>query len=75
MSYRFNFFKNVISFDGHQLWSLQRSIVIRRARSIERAVEAAKLRFERLSHADDWRLQADGVELEMNFRPRVHRAR
>jgi hypothetical protein len=41
-----------------------RVIMIRRARSAERAVEAAKRRFERLCHLADWRLYADGVELE-----------
>jgi hypothetical protein len=46
--------------------------VIRRARSVERAVEAAKRRFERLCHVVDWRLHADGVELEMDRRSRVH---
>jgi hypothetical protein len=51
---------------------LQQSIVIRRARSVERAIEAAKRRFERLCHAVDWRLHADGVELEMDRRSRVH---
>ena len=51
---------------------LQQSIVIRRARSVERAIEAAKRRFERHCHMVDWRLHADGVELEMDQRSRVH---
>ena len=46
----------------------RQSIVIRRARSDERAVEAAKRRFERLCHVTDWTLYADGVELEMDQR-------
>ena len=72
MSYRVSFFKNLLSTDGDQFRCLQQSIVIRRARSVERAVEAAKRRFERLCHVVDWRLHADGVELEMDRRSRVH---
>jgi hypothetical protein len=66
MSYRVSFFKALLSSDGHQLRCLQQSIVIRRARSVERAVEAAKRRFERRCRVTDWRLYADGVELEMD---------
>jgi hypothetical protein len=63
MSYRVSFFKELLSSDGGRL---QQSIVIRRARSDERAVEAAKCRFERLCHVADWRLYADDVELEID---------
>ena len=66
MSYRVSFFKALLSSDGHQFRCLQQSIVIRRARSVERAVEAAKRRFERRCRVTDWRLYADGVELEMD---------
>jgi hypothetical protein len=72
MSYRVSFFKELLSSDGHHFRCLQQSIVIRRARSDERAVEAAKRRFERLCHVTDWKLYADGVELEMDQRSRVH---
>jgi hypothetical protein len=72
MSYRVSFFKNLLSTDGHQFRCLQQSIVIRRTKSVERAVEAAKRRFERHCHVIDWRLHADGVELEMDQRSRVH---
>ena len=67
MSYRVSFFKALLSSDGHQFRCLQQSIVIRRARSVERAVEAAKRRFERRCRVTDWRLYADGVELEMEM--------
>jgi hypothetical protein len=40
--------------------------VIRRARSAERAVEAAKRRYERHCHVADWRLHADGFEMEID---------
>ena len=63
MSYRVSFFKALLSSDGHQFRCLQQSIVIRRARNVERAVEAAKRRFERRCRVTDWRLYADGVEL------------
>jgi hypothetical protein len=72
MSYRISFFKNLCSSDGHQTRYWQQSIVIRRAKSVERAVEAAKLRFKRLYHTTDWSLHADGIELEMDLRSRVH---
>jgi hypothetical protein len=43
----------------------QRSIVIRAARSPERAVEAAKKRFARLEGIRDWKIHAGLVELEL----------
>jgi hypothetical protein len=67
MRYRVIFFKNLLSFDGHTNRCLQQSIVIRRAKSIERAVAAAKRRYERRHcHVAGWRLHADGVELEID---------
>lgn len=72
MSYRVSFFKTLFSSDGHPFWCLQQSIMIRRARSVERAIEAAKRRYERLCHLTDWRLHADGVELEIDLRSRVN---
>ena len=69
--YRVSFFKNLLSSDGHQLRCLQQSIVIRRAKSVDRTIEAAKRRFERCCYLADWRLHADGVELEIDLRSRV----
>ena len=66
MGYRVIFFKNLLSFDGHTNRCLQQSIVIHRAKTIERAVAAAKRRYERHCHVADWRLHADGVELEID---------
>ena len=40
------------------------SIVIHRAKNVERAVEAAKRRYERRCHVTDWWLHADGFEME-----------
>ena len=47
--YRVIFFKVLLGIDGHPDKYLQQSIVIRRVRSAERAVEAAKRRYERRS--------------------------
>ena len=72
MRYRVSFFKNLLSCDGHACKCLQQSIMIRRAKSIDRAVEAAKRRYERLCQVTDWRLYADGLELEIDPTSRVH---
>jgi hypothetical protein len=45
---------------------------MRRARSVDRAVEAAKRRYERRRQVADWWLNADGVELEIDLESRVH---
>jgi hypothetical protein len=42
----------------------QRSIVIRSARSRERAIEAAKRRFARLEAIRDWKIHAGLIEVE-----------
>jgi hypothetical protein len=42
----------------------QRSLVIRRARSPERAVEAAKKRFARLEGICDWKIHAEIIEMQ-----------
>ena len=60
--YRVSFFKNLLGFTVIRLRCLQQAIVIRRAKSVERAVEAAKRRFECRCHVADWRCYADGVE-------------
>ena len=65
--YRVIFFKSLLGIDGHTDKCLQQSIVIRRARSVERAVEAAKRRYERRCRVADWRLHADGFEMEMDL--------
>jgi hypothetical protein len=70
--YRVSFFRKLLSSDGHESKCLQQNIVIRRAKSIERAVEAAKRRYERLCQVADWRLYADGLELEIDLQSRVH---
>jgi hypothetical protein len=68
--YRVSFFKNLVSIDGRTHRCLQQSVVVRRARSVERALEAAKRRYERHCEVADWRLHADGVELEVELSSR-----
>ena len=48
--YRVSFFKNLRGFDGHTSRCLQQAIVIRRANSVERAVETAKRRVRDETH-------------------------
>ncbi len=64
--YRVSFFKNVLSSDGHPFKCIQRIINVRHARSADRAVQAAKRRYERLRHTRDWKLHADYLELEVD---------
>jgi hypothetical protein len=42
----------------------QRSIIIRSARTSERAIEAAKKRFVRLEGIRDWKIHANLIEIE-----------
>jgi hypothetical protein len=74
--YRVTFFKNLLSSDGHPFKCVQRVFDVRRARSADRAREAAELRYERLHRGHDWTLYADFLELEVdgkkiNHYPRV----
>jgi hypothetical protein len=70
--YRVIFFKVLVGIDGHPDKCLQQSIVIRRARSAERAVEAAKRRYERRCRVADWRLYADGFDMEIDLLDRTY---
>jgi hypothetical protein len=70
--YRVIFFKTLLGIDGQRDKYLQQSIVIRRARSAERAVEAAKRRYERRCGVADWRLHADGFEMEIDLLKRTY---
>jgi hypothetical protein len=70
--YRVTFFKNLLSSDGHPFKCLQRVIEVRRARSIDRAVQAAERRYERLHRVPNWKLHADIIELEIDDRKLDH---
>jgi hypothetical protein len=78
--YRITFFKNLLSSDGHPFKCIQRVFDIHRARSLERAVEAAELRYERLHRGHAWTVYADGLEVFVDRMPgrplpsRGHRA-
>ena len=70
--YRVIFLKSLLGIDGHPDKCLLQRIVIRRARSAERAVEAAKRRYERRCRVADWRLRADGLEMEIDLLKRIY---
>ena len=65
-------FKVRVDIDGHPDQYLQQSIVIRRAKSPERAVKAAKRRYERRCRLADWRLHAGGFEMEIDLLKRTY---
>jgi hypothetical protein len=62
-SYRV-FFMNEIPRNDKLFRCCQRSIIIRLARSPERAVEAAKKRFTRLEGIRDWKIHAALIEID-----------
>ena len=64
MRCRVNFFKDLVSSDGQPASRLQQSIEISGAENIDRALEEAKRRFERLCRVPLWSLYADRLELE-----------
>ncbi len=64
--YQVIFFKHLLSSDGHPFKCVQQKIAIRIAKNIDRAVEAAQRRYERLRHVRDWTLYADSFELEVD---------
>ena len=64
--YKVNFFKNLLSSDGHRFKCLQQAIEIRRARNVDRAVQAAERRYARFHRAPDWKLYADDLEVEID---------
>ena len=65
-SYVVTFFKHLLSSDGHIFKSPQQSFEIRHAKSIERAVQAAERRYERLCKLAPWTLHADTLEVEID---------
>jgi len=64
-AYRVKFFKRLLSSYGMPFNVCQRTIDIQRSRSLDRAVEAAKLRFERCECVGKWTLHADYFEVEI----------
>lgn len=67
-SYKVSFFKDLLNSNGHRFKCLQKAVEIRRAKSVERAVQAAERRFARLHRVRDWKLHADLLEVEIDGR-------
>jgi hypothetical protein len=68
-----SFFKNLLSSNGHQFKCLQGVINIRRAKSMDRAVQAAERRFARRRSVPHWTLHADDIELEIDGKKVAYR--
>ena len=64
--YRVRFFKDLVNCDKQPFKCIQRVVDIRHARSRERAIRAAELRYQRLHHVHNWKLHADCLELEVD---------
>ena len=65
MRYRVSFVNELPNDSGHMFRCCQQSFEIYRARSRERAIEAAKLRFARHQAVRDWRARATAIEVEV----------
>ena len=59
------FFKYVRSSNGHEFKCVQETITIERTKSIDRAVEAAKRRFERRRRVVNWQLHSDDFDVKI----------
>lgn len=64
--YQIRFVKNLCDASGHSHRCVQGVIDIGRARDRERAVQAAKRRFERMKRISRWDLHADTFELDVD---------
>lgn len=62
--YQVSFFKHLLSSNGHPAKALQGTVEVRHAKSMERAVTAAKRRFERRCELPHWSLHADTLEVQ-----------
>lgn len=62
-TFQANFFKNLLSSDGHQFKCLQNSLEVTGDDAGD-ALLSAKRQFEQLTHAMNWTHRADFVELE-----------
>ncbi len=63
-SYRIHFFNDLANDCGQLFHCKQRTIEIRAARSKDRALEAAKLRFARREQIGNWALHARSIDIE-----------
>lgn len=62
-TYCVTFYKYVTDSSGHEFKCSQATVMVRAARSVERALKAAERRFERVKGVGDWTLMADLSEL------------
>lgn len=62
--YRVSVFKTLLSSDGHPFKCLQFMIDIGLSRTAQRAVEAARCRYQRRVRIPDWKTIADIVEVK-----------
>ncbi len=63
-SYRISFVNELRNDSGHMFHCCQRVVDIRRAKSKDRAIEAAKQRFARREGISKWTVHAQSVEVE-----------
>ncbi len=61
--YRVDFFKTLLSSDGHPFKCLQQSIEDHQSETPAQAAEHASRIFEALHHVPDWTLHADNMEV------------
>jgi hypothetical protein len=66
--YLVTFVKRVLNSSGHEFTCVQREVVVRHARSVDRAVKAAERWFEHIRHIPYWKLHADRLELKIDGR-------
>ncbi len=67
-TYQITFYKKVLNSSGHEIQSVQQEISVRLARSVERAVKAAELRFAHRHRTRNWKTHADLLELKIDGR-------
>jgi hypothetical protein len=62
--YRVNFFKNLLSSDGHQFKCLQQQVDVTNSEGVARAMESASRQFEKCHGLQHWQQMADSIEIE-----------
>lgn len=70
--YHFRFMKTVYDSTGHPHRCVEGVVDIYQAKNKDRALQAAKYRFERMKGISHWDLYADTVELDFDQRADVN---
>ncbi len=70
--YRVSFLKTLCDDSGHPHDCIEGIVNIRWARSQDRAVQAAKLRFKRMKKIPQWDFYADTFEVDIDQEGRRH---